>query len=83
MRDILAPGKLCDLARVTAECRGGLRARIEDGVNWGLETTPEVLIATQVAPGIPDEATARQLAARVHCPVRRHSRSQEEPLDGV
>jgi pimeloyl-ACP methyl ester carboxylesterase len=43
--------------------------QIEDGVKWGLETTPEVLIATQVAAGIPDEATARELAARVRCPV--------------
>jgi pimeloyl-ACP methyl ester carboxylesterase len=42
--------------------------QIEDCVGWGLETTPETLIATQEAPGL-DEATTRELAARIRCPV--------------
>jgi pimeloyl-ACP methyl ester carboxylesterase len=43
--------------------------QIEDGIKWGLETTPEILIATQKAEGIADEAEARELASRVRCPV--------------
>src|SRR5436305_10781586 len=43
--------------------------QIEDGVKWGLETTPEVLIASHEGPGIPDEAAAREVCARVQCPV--------------
>jgi pimeloyl-ACP methyl ester carboxylesterase/predicted glycosyltransferase len=41
---------------------------IEDCVDWGLETTPETLIATAVASGI-DEATVHDLASRIACPV--------------
>ncbi|MEP6978901.1 MAG: alpha/beta fold hydrolase [Thermoleophilia bacterium] len=41
---------------------------IEDCVGWGLETTPETLIATQLAEGL-DEAATRELAGRVECPV--------------
>src|SRR4051794_9049040 len=41
---------------------------IEDAVGWGLETTPETLVATQLGDS-PDEETARDLAARVRCPV--------------
>jgi pimeloyl-ACP methyl ester carboxylesterase/predicted glycosyltransferase len=41
----------------------------DDAVSWGLETTGEVLVATHVAPGIPDEAASRALCARVRCPV--------------
>ncbi len=41
---------------------------IEDCVGWGLETTPEVLITAQGGATLaPDEA--RELAARVRCPV--------------
>src|SRR4051794_30635129 len=40
---------------------------IEDAVGWGLETTPETLIATQT-PWV-GEAEARALAARITCPV--------------
>jgi pimeloyl-ACP methyl ester carboxylesterase/predicted glycosyltransferase len=40
---------------------------IEDCVGWGLETTPEVLIATQAA-GL-DEETTRALAARIQSPM--------------
>ena len=40
---------------------------IEDCVGWGLETTPETLVATQG--GILDEATVRELCGRVRCPV--------------
>ena len=41
----------------------------EDAVGWGLETDPETLVATQVAPRLPDEASVRELAARISCPV--------------
>jgi pimeloyl-ACP methyl ester carboxylesterase/predicted glycosyltransferase len=40
---------------------------IEDCVNWGLETTPEVLIATQDE-GLDEEET-HELCRRVRCPV--------------
>ena len=40
----------------------------EDGVVWGLDTTPETLSLTYLAPFMkPDEA--RELAGRVRCPV--------------
>ncbi len=42
--------------------------QIDDCVGWGLETTPETLIATEEAPGL-DEAQVRDLAARIRCPV--------------
>ena len=42
--------------------------QIEDCVGWGLETTPEALIATVGAPGL-DEAAVRELASRIGCPV--------------
>jgi pimeloyl-ACP methyl ester carboxylesterase/predicted glycosyltransferase len=42
--------------------------QIEDCVGWGLETTPEALIATVAAPGL-DEAAVRELASRIRCPV--------------
>src|SRR6266498_5229166 len=40
---------------------------IEDCVGWGLETTPETLVATQL--GALDQETARELCGRVRCPV--------------
>lgn len=40
---------------------------IEDAVSWGLEMSPETLIATQV-PDL-DEAATRALCARIQCPV--------------
>jgi pimeloyl-ACP methyl ester carboxylesterase/predicted glycosyltransferase len=40
---------------------------IEDCVGWGLETTPETLVATQG--GILSEATVRELGKRIRCPV--------------
>ncbi len=43
--------------------------QIEDAVGWGLETTPEVLIATQVAPYEVNQQTAEEFARRVQCPV--------------
>ena len=42
--------------------------QIEDCVNWGLETTPETLVATRLAINMEEEET-RQLCARVRCPV--------------
>jgi pimeloyl-ACP methyl ester carboxylesterase/predicted glycosyltransferase len=41
----------------------------EDAVGWALETDPETLIATQLAPRLPDEASVRELTARIECPV--------------
>src|SRR6202044_3136523 len=41
---------------------------IEDCVGWGLETTAETLIATEIGNGM-DEDSARELCARVRCPV--------------
>ena len=40
---------------------------IEDAVSWGLEMSPETLIATQVTDF--GEAAARDLSARIRCPV--------------
>ena len=41
---------------------------IEDGVGWGLDTTPETLALTYLAPFMEPEE-ARELAGRVRCPV--------------
>jgi len=41
---------------------------IEDCVGWGLETTAETLIATEIGNGL-DEAVTRGLCSRVRCPV--------------
>ncbi len=41
----------------------------EDAVGWGLETDADTLIATELAPRLPDEASVRELANRVHCPA--------------
>jgi pimeloyl-ACP methyl ester carboxylesterase len=41
--------------------------QVEDSVGWGLETTPQVLGASQVAR--PDEETLLAWCARVRCPV--------------
>jgi pimeloyl-ACP methyl ester carboxylesterase/predicted glycosyltransferase len=41
---------------------------IEDCVNWGLETTPETLVATRLAITMGEEKT-RELCERVRCPV--------------
>jgi pimeloyl-ACP methyl ester carboxylesterase/predicted glycosyltransferase len=41
---------------------------IEDCIGWGLETTAETLIATEIGNGM-DEETAHELCARVRCPV--------------
>ena len=42
--------------------------QIEDCVGWGLETTPETLIAADLGPGLDADTTIR-LSARVGCPV--------------
>jgi pimeloyl-ACP methyl ester carboxylesterase/predicted glycosyltransferase len=41
---------------------------IEDCIGWGLETSAETLIATEIGSGM-DEETARELSDRVRCPV--------------
>ncbi len=43
--------------------------QIEDAVGWGLETTPEVLIATADAPYAVNKETTEEFAHRVRCPV--------------
>jgi pimeloyl-ACP methyl ester carboxylesterase/predicted glycosyltransferase len=43
--------------------------QIEDAVGWGLETTPEVLIATEDAPFTVNEETVKEFIHRVRCPV--------------
>jgi pimeloyl-ACP methyl ester carboxylesterase/predicted glycosyltransferase len=43
--------------------------QIEDAVCWGLETTPEVLIATVDVPFTVDEETIKEFIHRMHCPV--------------
>jgi pimeloyl-ACP methyl ester carboxylesterase/predicted glycosyltransferase len=40
----------------------------EDGVGWGLETTPDVLVATQIGPSL-TEAETREAAKSLQCPV--------------
>ena len=42
--------------------------QIEDCVGWGLETTPEILIATEIEKEFDEQAT-RGLCMRVRCPV--------------
>jgi pimeloyl-ACP methyl ester carboxylesterase/predicted glycosyltransferase len=41
---------------------------IEDCVGWGLETTAETLVATEIGNGL-DEEAARELCPRLRCPV--------------
>jgi pimeloyl-ACP methyl ester carboxylesterase/predicted glycosyltransferase len=41
---------------------------IEDCVGWGLETSPQTLIATQLGASL-DEETARKLCGQLSCPV--------------
>jgi pimeloyl-ACP methyl ester carboxylesterase/predicted glycosyltransferase len=40
----------------------------EDCIGWGLETTAETLVATEIGNGL-DEPTARELCGRIRCPV--------------
>jgi pimeloyl-ACP methyl ester carboxylesterase/predicted glycosyltransferase len=41
----------------------------EDAVGWGLETDAETLVATQLAPRLPDEESVRALVSRIDCPM--------------
>jgi pimeloyl-ACP methyl ester carboxylesterase len=41
----------------------------EDSIGWGLETDPETLVATQLAPRFPDERAVREVLDRIRCPV--------------
>jgi pimeloyl-ACP methyl ester carboxylesterase/predicted glycosyltransferase len=41
----------------------------EDAIGWALETDAETLVASQLAPRLPDEASVRELAARIRCPA--------------
>jgi pimeloyl-ACP methyl ester carboxylesterase len=59
----------------------------EDAISWGLETDPETLILTELAPGIGDRDATLARCARVTCPVlvihgrddriSQHSRGEE------
>ncbi|MGH2805670.1 MAG: alpha/beta fold hydrolase [Actinomycetota bacterium] len=42
---------------------------IEDAVGWGLDTTPEVLVATQGGATLADRDAVLELCERVRCPV--------------
>jgi pimeloyl-ACP methyl ester carboxylesterase len=58
---------------------------IEDCVGWALETTPETLIATYMAPELDAEET-RELCGRVGCPVLVIQGSEDAitgPLRGI
>jgi pimeloyl-ACP methyl ester carboxylesterase/predicted glycosyltransferase len=41
----------------------------EDAIGWALETDPETLVATQLAPRFPDEASVRELTSQIRCPT--------------
>ena len=41
----------------------------EDAVGWALETDAETLVASQVARRLPDEASVREIADQIRCPV--------------
>ena len=41
----------------------------EDAIGWALETDPQTLVASQLAPRLPDEASVRELVDRVRCPA--------------
>jgi pimeloyl-ACP methyl ester carboxylesterase/predicted glycosyltransferase len=41
----------------------------EDAIGWALETNAQTLVATQVAQRLPDQASVRELADQVRCPV--------------
>ena len=43
--------------------------QIEDCVGWGLETDPETLALTHIAPGLGTREETLELCARVRCPV--------------
>jgi pimeloyl-ACP methyl ester carboxylesterase len=42
---------------------------VEDGIGWAHQITPEVLIATELAPPWGDAADLRAAAAAAHCPM--------------
>jgi pimeloyl-ACP methyl ester carboxylesterase/predicted glycosyltransferase len=41
----------------------------EDAIGWALETDAQTMVATQLAPRLRDEASVRELADRIRCPV--------------
>jgi pimeloyl-ACP methyl ester carboxylesterase len=43
--------------------------QLEDAIGWGLETDGETLVATQLAPRLPDEASVRELVGRIDCRI--------------
>jgi pimeloyl-ACP methyl ester carboxylesterase len=43
--------------------------QIEDAVGWGLDTTPETLLASEAGAGLGSRERVEELAARIRCPV--------------
>src|ERR671923_917338 len=43
--------------------------QLEDSIGWALETDAETLVATQLAPRLPDEESVRELLDRIRCPM--------------
>jgi pimeloyl-ACP methyl ester carboxylesterase len=43
--------------------------QIEDAVGWGLDTTPETLLASEAGAGLGSREAVEEIAARVRCPV--------------
>ena len=43
--------------------------QIEDCVGWGLETTPETLLASEAGAGVDSRETVEELSAQIRCPV--------------
>jgi pimeloyl-ACP methyl ester carboxylesterase/predicted glycosyltransferase len=41
----------------------------EDAIGWACETDAATLVATQLAPRLPDETSVRELTDRIRCPV--------------
>jgi pimeloyl-ACP methyl ester carboxylesterase/predicted glycosyltransferase len=41
----------------------------EDAIGWALETDAQTMVASQLAPRLRDEASVRELADRIRCPV--------------
>jgi pimeloyl-ACP methyl ester carboxylesterase len=43
--------------------------QIEDAVGWGLDTTPETLLASEAGAGLGSREAVEEIAARIRCPV--------------
>jgi pimeloyl-ACP methyl ester carboxylesterase len=43
--------------------------QIEDAVGWGLDTTPEALVASEAGAGVDSRERVEELSGRIRCPV--------------